>query len=135
MPREFTRADRVADAIQRLLATLIPQEVRDPRVGMVNINDVTVTRDMAYAKVYVTFVGTDDSDEAKEGVQACNQAAGSVSSLSAKGLTMRGGPRLQFIYDNSSIRGQQLSSLIDQAVDKDRARRAEVGDDQDDEDQ
>lgn len=135
MPREFTRADRVADAIQRLLATLIPQEVRDPRVGMVNINDVTVTRDMAYAKVYVTFVGTDDADEAKEGVQALNKAAGFVRSLLAKELSMRSVPRLQFIYDKTSIRGQQLSSLIDQAVAKDRARRAEVGDDQDDEDQ
>lgn len=135
MPREFTRADRVADAIQRLLATLIPQEVRDPRVGMVNINDVTVTRDMAYAKVYVTFVGTDDADEVKEGVQALNKAAGFVRSLLAKELSMRSVPRLQFIYDKTSIRGQQLSSLIDQAVAKDRARRAEVGDDQDDEDQ
>src|SRR5690625_270391 len=103
MPREFTRADRVADAIQRLLATLIPQEVRDPRVGMVNINDVTVTRDMAYAKVYVTFVGTDDADEAKEGVQALNKAAGFVRSLLAKELSMRSVPRLQFIYDKTSI--------------------------------
>ena len=54
MPREFTRSDRVSDAIQRILGQVIAQEVRDPRVGMVNINAVTVTRDMAYAKVFVT---------------------------------------------------------------------------------
>jgi ribosome-binding factor A len=44
MPREFTRSDRVSDAIQRLLAQVIPAEIRDPRVGMLNINEVTVTR-------------------------------------------------------------------------------------------
>src|SRR5690625_7655185 len=85
---------------------------------MVNINDVTVTRDMAYAKVYVTFVGTDDSDEAKEGVQALNKAAGFVRSLLAKELSMRSVPRLQFIYDKTSIRGQQLSSLIDRSEER-----------------
>lgn len=130
MPREFTRSDRVADAIQRLLATLIPQEVRDPRVGMVNINDVTVTRDMAYAKVYVTFVGDDDAEAAKEGVKALNKAAGFLRSLLAKELSMRSVPRLQFIYDKTSIRGQQLSSLIDLALAKDRALR---GSDEDEE--
>ena len=63
MPREFTRSDRVSDAIQRILAQVIPSEIRDPRIGLVNINEVTVTRDMAYAKVYVTFVGVDDEQE------------------------------------------------------------------------
>src|SRR5690554_1628437 len=135
MPREFTRSDRVADAIQRLLATLIPQEVRDPRVGMVNINDVTVSRDMAYAKVYVTFVGNDDSDTAKESVKALNKAAGFLRSLLAKEMSMRSVPRLQFIYDKTSIRGQELSSLIDRAVAKDRARRDDDSDEKDGEDQ
>ena len=135
MPREFTRSDRVADAIQRLLATLIPQEVRDPRVGMVNINDVTVSRDMAYAKVYVTFVGNDDSDTAKESVKALNKAAGFLRSLLAKEMSMRSVPRLQFIYDKTSIRGQELSFLIDRAVAKDRARRDDDSDEKDGEDQ
>lgn len=135
MPREFTRSDRVADAIQRLLAMLIPQEVRDPRVGMVNINDVTVSRDMAYAKVYVTFVGDDDADTAKESVKALNKAAGFLRSLLAKELSMRSVPRLQFIYDKTSIRGQELSSLIDRAVAKDRARRDHDSGDEDGEDQ
>jgi ribosome-binding factor A len=47
MAREFARTDRIADAIQRILAKTIAQELRDPRVGMVNINDVKETRDMA----------------------------------------------------------------------------------------
>lgn len=120
MPREFTRSDRVSDAIQRLLGQLIPQQIRDPRIGMVNINDVTVTRDMAYAKVYVTFVGADDEAESIAAAAVLNKASGFLRTFLAKELSMRTVPKLQFIYDKTSIRGQQLSSLIDKAIAQDR---------------
>lgn len=121
MPREFTRSDRVADAIQRYLASMIQQEVRDPRVGMVNINEVKVTRDMAYAKVYVTLVGADEQTSLTS-VSVLNKASGFLRTLLAKQLSMRTVPRLQFYYDHTSVRGQELSSLIDRAVAADKAR-------------
>lgn len=120
MPREFTRSDRVSDAIQRLLGQLIPQEIRDPRVGMVNINAVTVTRDMAYAKVYVTFVGVQEEASSLEAAAVLNKAAGFLRNFLAKELSMRTVPKLQFIYDKSAIRGQELSFLIDRAIAEDR---------------
>lgn len=127
MPREFTRSDRVSDAIQRFLAQLIPQEVRDPRIGMVNINDVTVTRDMSYAKVYVTFVGNDSDEEGLEGAKRLNGASGFLRTLLAKEMKMRTVPRLQFVYDKTAIRGQELSNLIDRAVAGDKARYEDGG--------
>ncbi len=120
MAREFKRADRVADAIQRNLAQLIQFEIRDPRVGMVNINDVTVTRDMAYAKVFITFVDLENDEEAEESAKALNNAAGFLRSQLAKLLDMRTTPRLQFLYDKTSVKGQQLSNLIDKAMEADR---------------
>ena len=121
MPREFTRSDRVGDAIQRYLANMIQQEIRDPRVGMVNINDVKVTRDMAYAKVYVTLVGADE-EASLTSVGVLNKAAGFLRTMLAKELNMRTVPRLQFYYDHTSVRGQDLSSLIDRAVAADKAK-------------
>ncbi len=120
MPREFTRSDRVSDAIQRLLAQVIPAEIRDPRIGMVNINDVTVTRDMAFAKVYVTFVGVDDEKESIAAASILNKASGFLRTFLAKELSMRTVPKLQFIYDKTSVKGQALSSLIDRAIAEDR---------------
>lgn len=118
MPREFTRSDRVSDAIQRILAQVIAQEVRDPRIGMVNINAVTVTRDMAYAKVYVTFVGQNE-EESLVAAAALNKASGFLRTFIAKELIMRTVPKLQFIYDKTAIRGQELSFLIDRAIKED----------------
>ena len=119
MAKEFSRSDRVADAIQRILAITIRQEVRDPRVGMVNVNDVTVTRDMAYAKVYVTFVGRDSEAESREAADALNHAAGFLRGIVAKELDIRITPKLRFIYDKTSVEGQKLSNLIDKAIAED----------------
>lgn len=119
MPREFTRSDRVSDAIQRILAQIIPQEIRDPRIGMVNINDVTVTRDMAYAKVYVTFVGAETEAESLAAAVILNKASGFLRTFLAKELSMRTVPKLQFIYDKTAIRGQELTSLISRALAED----------------
>lgn len=119
MPREFTRSDRVSDAIQRILAQVIRSEIRDPRIGMVNINDVTVTRDMAYAKVYVTFVGVDDEKDSIAAASILNKASGFLRTFIARELSMRTVPKLQFIYDKTSVKGQQLTTLIDRAMAED----------------
>ncbi|NHN39523.1 30S ribosome-binding factor RbfA [Pseudomaricurvus alcaniphilus] len=121
MAREFKRTDRLADEIQRILAHLLQFEVRDPRIGMVNINDVEVSRDLANAKVFVTFVDTRGQDECELGVEALNRAAGFLRSMLAKELDIRITPRLVFKYDQTSVRGQELSQLIDRAVKADKA--------------
>jgi ribosome-binding factor A len=119
MPREFTRSDRVSDAIQRILGQVIAQEIRDPRIGLVNINAVTVTRDMAYAKVYITFVGAENEAESLAAASVLNKASGFLRGFIAKELIMRSVPKLQFIYDKTAIRGQELSYLIERAVRED----------------
>lgn len=125
MPREFSRADRVADAVKRSLATLIQQEINDPRVGMVNINDVTVTRDLAIAKIYVTFIGHNDDAQCVDGTVALNKASGYLRSLLSKQMSLRTTPKLQFFYDKTPIRGQALSSLIDKALAEDESRHSD----------
>ena len=128
---------RVADQIQREIATLIQTEVSDPRVGMVSVLEVEVSKDMAYAKVYVTILNTmagstveNDSIlanpgeldvlEIEENVKALNKAAGFLRSLLAKRLRLRSVPKLKFLYDHSVGRGQQLSELIDNAIAADK---------------
>ena len=122
MAKEFHRADRVADAMRRELARLIQHEVRDPRVGMVNVNDVEVSRDLTVAKVFVTLVGEDDRSKIDISMEALNKAAGFLRSQLAKEIQIRTIPRLQFRYDETSVRGQHLSALIDKAVKADQER-------------
>lgn len=121
MAREYSRTQRVADFLKQELATLIQFEVRDPRVGMVSVTDVEVSRDLSYAKVYVTVLGKDTEEEAKESVDALNKAAGFLRSQIARSNNARTTPRLRFYFDSSVGRGQYLTGLIDKAVLSDKA--------------
>lgn len=128
------RLQRVADQIQRELALLIQLEVNDPRVGMVSVTGVKVSRDLAHADVYVTVMGSVDGVsglapavtldkagaldklEVEESLKALNAASGYLRTLLAKRTSLRTTPKLIFHYDQSVARGQYLSSLIDKAL-------------------
>ncbi|MGD9661395.1 MAG: 30S ribosome-binding factor RbfA [Porticoccaceae bacterium] len=129
MPKEYSRSDRVADAIQRELAQLVRDEMRDPRVTMLNITAVDVSRDMSAAKVYVNFVAPKSDEESAEAVAALNHAAGFLRTHLSKILSLRMVPTLRFFYDGSGERGQALSALIDFALSQDKVKH--VHDDSD----
>ena len=108
------RQARIADQIQRELAELIRLEVRDPRVGLVTLTGVELSRDASHAKVFFTAMGAaSDAETAREGLQ---NAAGFLRSELAHRLTTRKVPDLHFHYDESVERGVRLSRLIDEAV-------------------
>ena len=120
MAKEYARTQRVADYLQRELAALIQHEVRDPRVGMVSITGVDVSRDLGYARVYYTKMGTDSAEDADETSEALNRAAGFLRSQLSKDSNMRSVPNLRFYFDASVGRGRDLEDLIRRAADADR---------------
>ena len=131
MPRVSKRVDKVADLLKKELALLIQTEVRDPRVGMASITGVRVSKDLAHANVFVTLLGKNGEEETQEGVAALNQAAGFLRSMLAKNISLRTTPKLKFIYDNSLVRGQYLTDLIDEALASDERDHHLNEDDQD----
>lgn len=116
MPREFSRGQKVGDLIQRELAILIQREVKDPRIGMVTINEANVSRDLSFADVYFTVLPADDTEGVEE---VLNQAGGFLRSQLAKVLNTRTTPKLRFHYDPTIENGARLSKAIDDAVAKD----------------
>jgi len=120
MAREFSRTQRVADFLKQELAGLIQLELRDPRIGMISVTGVEVSRDMSYAKVYVTVLGKDTEEEAASSLEALNHAAGFLRSQIAKINNARTTPKLRFVFDRSIGRGAHMSRLIDDAVASDR---------------
>ncbi|WP_372613594.1 30S ribosome-binding factor RbfA [Halomonas sp.] len=127
--REFKRTDRVAEQLQKELAVLIQREVKDPRLGMVTVSGVEVSRDLGYADVHVTLLGDDAPERIKENLKVLKQASGFLRSQIARRIKLRHVPELRFHYDESVVRGQRLSSLIDEAVASDRLPQGEAADD------
>jgi ribosome-binding factor A len=120
MAKEYARTQRVADYLQRELAALIQHEVRDPRVGMVSITGVDVSRDLGHARIYYTKMGADSLADADETSEALNRAAGFLRSQLSRESNMRSVPNLRFYFDTSVGRGRDLEDLIRRAADADR---------------
>lgn len=118
MPREFSRSDRVAEQLRRELAQLIRDEVKDPRVGMVTLGDVEVSKDLAYAKIFFTVF--EDEKAGREAQVGLNRAAGFLRRQLSHIMRLRQVPELRFVFDETSIKGARLSALIDEAVRRDR---------------
>jgi len=117
MPRDFPRARRIADQIQRELPELIRQEVKDPRVGMLTITEVEVNRDMEFAKVYFTTLGGQPEHDAC--LQGLQRASGFLRSQLSHRMQLRVVPKLTFVYDRSVEHGIALTHLIETAVAED----------------
>jgi len=117
MPKEYQRTDRVADGLQKEIARIIQRDLRDPRLSMVTVMSVEVSRDLSYAKVFVSVLG--DEAQVQETLATLKRAKGHIRSLLAKRITLRIMPDLNFIYDDSVTRGTHVSHLIDEATERD----------------
>ncbi len=118
MPREFSRTRRVAEQLQRELAELIRTELKDPRLGMVSISHVQVSRDLGHAKVFVSVLGNDE--QVRASLEVLQHAAGYLRGRIGRLLHIRTVPELRFTLDRSLEEGARIGALINLAVASDR---------------
>ncbi len=115
MPKEYARSERVAQMVNRHLAVILRNEVKDPRVSDLTITEVEVTKDLRQAKVFVTSMADEDVDI--EGtMSAVDRASGFLRRALANEIELRHCPNLIFVYDNSIAHGAKMSALIDKAL-------------------
>lgn len=106
----------MADFAREEIARIIQFEMRDPRIGMVSVNDVRVSRDLAFADVYVSAMPPGSPADQAAVVAVLNGASGYFRSKLARRHRMRTTPKPRFHYDESVERGRRLEKLIDEAV-------------------
>ncbi len=124
MAKEFSRTQRVAQQVQKEIALILQREIKDPRISMVTVSGVEVSRDLAYAKVFVTFLTVGDQTP-ELGLEALNEAKGFIRSLLGKAIRLRVTPDISFYFDESLTEGMRISNLVTQTVKDDEARRVD----------
>lgn len=125
MSREFKRSDRVAQELKKEVAVILQREVKDPRIGMVTVSDVEVSRDLAYAKIFVTFLFDNDQEAINQGIKGLEKASPYIRSLVGKAMRLRIVPELRFIYDESLVEGMRMSNLVSNVIREDEAKHKE----------
>ena len=118
MPKAYGRKDRVAALMLQETAQLLQQEIKDPRVKMVTVTEVSVSPDLKNAKIFVSFL-TDKQDEIEEALVGLNSAAGFIRSTLAKRLKLRYMPQISFAYDSLQTEAMRLDALIAKGLNKD----------------
>jgi ribosome-binding factor A len=118
MPKEFPRTRRVGEQVQRELASLIRDEIKDPRLGLVSVTAVMVSRDLSHAKVFVSVLG--DAEQTEASVSVLKNAAGFLRHRLGKILHIRVIPELRFFLDRSLEEGARMGALINAAIASDK---------------
>ncbi|GMQ89113.1 MAG: 30S ribosome-binding factor RbfA [Gammaproteobacteria bacterium] len=130
MPKDFSRTRRVGEQLQRELAVLVRDEIDDPRIGMVSISGVEVSRDLSHAKVFFSTMATPGKEHDTDiSLQVLTGAAGFLRRLLGQRMAMRRVPQLHFKRDNTLEQGAYLSALIDSVVNADKHTDDDSGSD------
>lgn len=112
MPKDF-RMQRIADSLRIALSEILLQETEDKRFHEVTITRMMVSRDLSHAKVYVSFLS---DQNIKEITAALNRAAKFLRFKLAQDMKLRVTPQLKFYYDDSTVRGQRIMTLLNKAL-------------------
>ncbi len=105
------RPEQVAEAVRTALAeALVRGEVRDPRVLMVTISSVEVTRDLGHATILVVPHGSEE--ERAAALEGLRSAAGYLRRIVAHALTTRTVPELHFELDRGFEHAQRINQLL-----------------------
>ena len=121
MPREVSRAHRVAEQVQRTLAELLRREVRDPRLRPVTVTHVKMSPDLSHAWVHFQLLGGDSHDPLQQ--EILDEAAVYLRGPLGRALRLRIAPQLHFRPDAELEQSQRLDELITRAVREDAARQ------------
>ena len=105
------RTERLNSLLKEVLSEVIRGDVRNPNVAeFTTVTDVDISKDLHYAKVYISVIGTDK--ERTETIDALESAAGFIGVLASKKVTMRHFPSLTFRLDTSVDKQMKIDSLL-----------------------
>ena len=109
----MSRSERIGDLFRDEIATIIQKKLRDPRFAkIISVNEVSVSKDLAYADVYVSSFETQSEDQKQELILALNGASGFIRTMLSRTHKIRSTPKLRFHYDDTHERVARLESLL-----------------------
>ncbi len=116
------RSDRVSEEIKKVVAHILQYEVEDPQLPkFTTVTDVEVSRDLAYATIYVSALGQGDQIDLT--LKVLERAKKFIRYRIGQEVKLRNVPEIRFKYDNSIAEGNRISKIIDQVIEQDEQNR------------
>ncbi len=110
----YQRTDRLAEEIQREVDDVIRHELHDPRIdGTYSVTRVEVTRDLRYAKCFVSVL----EDDKREGLlEALKSAKGYIRRVLGKNMHLRYTPEILFVDDRNIAYGVHIAQVLSEVT-------------------
>ncbi|MEW6686147.1 MAG: 30S ribosome-binding factor RbfA [Candidatus Edwardsbacteria bacterium] len=106
----YKRSVQVSEVLKREISEIITNSLQDPRIGFVTITEVTLSDDLRYAKVYLSILGSPESE--KETLKGLKSARGYIRKLIGEHLGLRYTPEISFHLDRSITDGAHIDELL-----------------------
>ncbi len=104
------RLERINSELQKAISSIIDNDLRDPQIdAIISVNQVEITPDLAYAKVFITSIGKTPTDEI---VARLKGAGGFIRGKLSKKIDLRITPRLEFLKDTSQEYSNKIDSIL-----------------------
>ncbi|MBS0624350.1 MAG: 30S ribosome-binding factor RbfA [Verrucomicrobia bacterium] len=114
------RIERLNSLLKEVISDVIRKSVKDPHLPeLITVTKVEVTRDLSYAKVYVSVI---ESQRRETAIKVLNRAAGFIAQLASKEIILRYFPSLTFYLDTSLDDQIRIEQLI-QEIEEEKKRR------------
>ena len=110
IPVEDKRVDRISHLIKREVADMLRREVKDPRIGMVSITEVKLSKDLRYAHIYYSVIGEEKA--VSDSTMGLKRATGFIQRQLGHRLSLRYTPIIDFRFDSSLEQGSRMEKII-----------------------
>ena len=105
-----TRLQKLQDLLHKEIANIIVTRIDNPQIkNTVTITDIKVSKDIRSAVVY--FVTLDKNFRKIEKI--INELKPTIKFYLSKNVYLKRIPDIKFIFDDTAIKGQRISKLLD----------------------
>lgn len=105
-----SRKKRLESLIQQEVAQIIDQ-LKDPRISMVTVTNVSMNNDLSVAHIYITVL---DERHREETMKALEKAHGFIKKELGNRLIIKYMPDIKFEYDETIRRAARIEELLTQ---------------------
>lgn len=104
------RTEMVASSLQRAISKIVQNEIKDPRLGMVTITTVKVSRDLKNATVYASALGNEN--EVKTSMKTLKKSLGFIKNRIKNYMKIRYIPDINIVLDDTARNAQRMETII-----------------------
>lgn len=114
MQKNENRFHRIDEELKKEISQIINYELKNPNVtGLISVTKAHVTKDLKYAKVYVSIL---NSKNMKDTLAGLKKSAGFIRSEIAKRINLRVTPELIFELDDSIEYGAKIDTILKEII-------------------